>query len=93
METTTTGQGARDSRYPLGVAMVLTAGLCLSLGGVLLRSLETSDGWLVLFYRSIAFALTLLIVIGFRHGGRVAAPFRAIGPDPQSSKQGPERHR
>lgn len=69
----------RDSRYPLGVAMVLTAGLCLSLGGVLLRSLETSDGWLVMFYRSIAFALTLLIVVRFRHGGRVVASFRAIG--------------
>ena len=79
MDTTTTGRGARDSRYPLGVAMVLTAGLCLSLGGVLLRSLETSDGWLVMVYRSIAFTLTLLVFIGFRHKGRLAAPFRAIG--------------
>ncbi len=70
---------ARDSRYPLGVAMVLSAGFCLSLGGVLLRSLETSDGWLVMFYRSIAFFLTLLIVVAARHGGRVIAPFRAIG--------------
>ncbi len=79
MDTTTTGRDARHAHYPLGVAMVLSAGFCLSLGGVLLRSLETSDGWLVMFYRSIAFALTLLIVVRFRHGGRVVASFRAIG--------------
>ena len=79
LNTTTSGRGARHSRYPIGVAMVLTAGLCLSLGGVLLRSLETGDGWLVMFYRSIAFTLTLLMVIGYRHGGRLVAPFRAIG--------------
>jgi drug/metabolite transporter (DMT)-like permease len=79
IDPTPDSRGARDSRYPLGVVMVLTAGFCLSLGGVLLRSLETSDGWLVMFYRSIAFTLTLLIFVGFRHKGRVAASFLAIG--------------
>lgn len=59
--------------------MVLTAGFCLSLGGVVLRSLETSDGWLVMFYRSIAFTLTLLIIVGLRNRGRTIATFRAIG--------------
>ena len=63
-------RGARDSHYPLGVIMVLTAGFCLSFGGVLLRSMETSDGWLVMFYRSIAFTLTLLIVVALRSRGR-----------------------
>jgi drug/metabolite transporter (DMT)-like permease len=72
-------RGARDSHYPLGVIMVLTAGFCLSFGGVLLRSMETSDGWLVMFYRSIAFTLTLLIVVALRSRGRVAEAFLAIG--------------
>jgi drug/metabolite transporter (DMT)-like permease len=79
IDSITSDRGARDSRYPLGVAMVLTAGFCLSLGGVLLRTLETSDGWLVMFYRSIAFTITLLIFVCLCHKGRVIASFRAIG--------------
>lgn len=74
-----TATGARDARYPVGVAMVLTAGFCLSLGGILLRFIATADGWQVMFYRSVAFALTLLVVVAVRNRGRVVEPFRAIG--------------
>ncbi|MFP6744514.1 MAG: DMT family transporter [Alphaproteobacteria bacterium] len=65
--------------YGRGVAMVLVAGLCLSLGGVLLRVMDAASGWQVMFYRSMAFALTVFLFVAWRHRGRVAAPFRAIG--------------
>ncbi|MFP6740973.1 MAG: DMT family transporter [Alphaproteobacteria bacterium] len=68
-----------ESRYGLGVAMVLTAGLCLSIGGVLLRSMESATGWQVMFYRSITFALTVLVVVAWRYRGRTPEAFRAIG--------------
>ena len=70
---------ARDERYGVGVAMVLTAGFCLSLGGVLLRLLDSAGGWQVMFYRSIIFALTILVVVALRNRGRVAGAFRSIG--------------
>ncbi len=70
---------ALDERYSLGVSMVLTAGFCLSLGGVLLRLLESAGGWQVMFYRSITFALTILVVVVLRNRGQVTRAFRSIG--------------
>jgi drug/metabolite transporter, DME family len=72
-------QDVPESRYGLGVAMVLTAGSCLSIGGVLLRFMESATGWQVMFYRSITFALTVLVVVAWRYRGRTPEAFRAIG--------------
>lgn len=71
--------GHHDSRYPLGVALVLVAGICLSTGGVLLRTVEAADGWQILFYRSFTFLFTLLCYLCVVYRGRLVAPFRAIG--------------
>ncbi len=68
-----------QSRYGLGVTMVLTAGFCLSLGGVLLRLMDSASGWQVMFYRSITFALTVFVVVAWRYRGRTPEAFRAIG--------------
>ena len=59
--------------------MVLSAGFCLSIGGVLLRLMDSAGGWQVMFYRSITFALTVFVVVAWRHRGRVAEAFGAIG--------------
>lgn len=72
-------QDVLESRYGLGVAMVLTAGFCLSIGGVLLRFMDSATGWQVMFYRSITFALTVLVVVAWRYRGRTPEAFRAIG--------------
>ncbi len=72
-------QDVPKSRYGLGVAMVLTAGFCLSIGGVLLRFMDSATGWQVMFYRSITFALTVLVVVAWRYRGRTSEAFRAIG--------------
>lgn len=67
------------ARYPVGVATLLAAGVCLSISGLLVRAIEAADPWLVLFYRSWAFFFTVLIFVACRYRGRLATPFRRIG--------------
>lgn len=74
-----TGETSAGIGYPAGVAMVMAAGVCLSLGGLMLRHVEEADIWLVLFYRSISFFLTLLVFLTLRYRGRLREPFLAIG--------------
>lgn len=66
-------------RYRLGVTCILTATFFTSLAGILLRQIETADGWQILFYRSLAFIATMLLFILFRHGRRTPQAFLAIG--------------
>ncbi len=53
--------GARlhGRRYPLGVAMVAGAGVILSFIGLTIRHIEAADGWQILFYRSLGFAIAI----------------------------------
>ncbi len=59
--------------------MVLTAGVCLSLGGLIVRSMEAAGGWQIMFYRATAAVVTFLLYLAVRYRGRLAEPFRAIG--------------
>lgn len=70
-----------DNQYKTGVVMILTATLCLSLGGLILRNMEAADGWQVMFYRSISFVVTLLALLVYRYRGGLLAAFRATGTD------------
>ncbi len=72
-------RGLRGPMYPWGVAMAAGGGVCLSVGGLILRHIEGADGWQILFYRSVAFSLTLLAFLAIRYRGRLVAPFLAIG--------------
>jgi drug/metabolite transporter (DMT)-like permease len=47
------------------------AGVFLSSAGLLVRLVESADAWTVLFYRSIAFTLTVLVFMAVRESGRV----------------------
>ncbi|MFQ5544461.1 MAG: DMT family transporter [Acidiferrobacterales bacterium] len=69
----------KDSSYPRGVLMVLCAGICLSTGGLIIRHIETADGWQIMFYRATSFVVTLLIFLAVRYRGRVVQPFKSIG--------------
>ncbi|TDJ71774.1 MAG: DMT family transporter [Proteobacteria bacterium] len=76
---TTTQSTAKDSTYPHGVLMVLCAGICLSTGGLIVRHIETTDGWQIVFYRATFFVVTLLIFLAVRYRGRVVQPFKRTG--------------
>ncbi|MEE9158476.1 MAG: hypothetical protein V3U60_08845, partial [Gammaproteobacteria bacterium] len=69
----------KDSTYPRGVLMVLCAGICLSTGGLIVRHIETADGWQIVFYRATFFVVTLLIFLAVRYRGRVVQPFKRTG--------------
>lgn len=65
--------------YARGVVFVLAGGTCLSLGGVLIRHIETAGGWQIVFFRAIGFIITLSIYLALRHRRRFVASFLAVG--------------
>ncbi len=70
---------AHEPGYAAGVVMVLAAGVCLSFGGLIVRHIEAADIWLVVFYRSATFAVTILLYLTVVYRGRLIGPFLAVG--------------
>jgi len=70
---------AVDPDYAKGVVLVALAGVFWSLGGLLIRLIETASGWQIVLFRSIALVLTLGVIIALRHRGRLVAAFRDAG--------------
>lgn len=68
-----------ERRYGYGVSLVIVGGIFLSTSGILLRSLEAANGWQVLFYRGLAFSLTLFLLLLLRYRAGIGSAFRAIG--------------
>ncbi len=73
------GATAHDALYARGVVLVMTAGCFWSLGGILIRNIEYATSWQIVFFRSIALALTLFVVLTARHRHRVFKCFREAG--------------
>ena len=65
--------------HAYGVALALGGGVCLSMAGVLLRHIESADGWQILFYRSISFFITLLMILCFKYRRQTWYAFKATG--------------
>jgi len=63
----------------IGLFYAVLAALCASSAGLMLRHVESADGWTILFYRSISFVLVVLLFTAARHGRRLPHAFRAIG--------------
>ncbi len=68
-----------ERRYGYGVMLVIVGGIFLSTSGILLRNLESADGWQVLFYRGLAFSVTLFVLLLLRYRSGIVTAFRAIG--------------
>lgn len=62
-----------------GVALALGGGLCLSSAGILLRYIESADGWQILFYRSLTFFITMALVVAWRYRSGTLRAFVALG--------------
>jgi len=65
--------------YRRGIALVLLAGVCWSSIGLVIRLMQQARAWQVLFYRSIALCIFLLILIAVRNNGHVRTVFRKAG--------------
>ncbi|HMB76712.1 MAG TPA: DMT family transporter [Kiloniellaceae bacterium] len=62
-----------------GVFLVLLAGGFWSIVGLVVRLIDDASVWQILFYRSLALTLFLLVVISLKTRGRPMAAFRKAG--------------
>jgi len=65
--------------YRRGVLLVLVAGVCWSFMGLGIRFMDTANVWQILFYRSLALMLFLLLIISLRSAGRPLPVIRRAG--------------
>jgi drug/metabolite transporter (DMT)-like permease len=63
-----------------GLLLMIGAGTCWSTGGVLVRSIDLTDGWEIVFWRSLFMVLTLGAVLAVWHRGAVLRKFIDVGP-------------
>jgi DME family drug/metabolite transporter len=68
-----------EPAYRWGLALVMLAGVCWSTIGLGLRMIEEASVWQILFYRSLALAALLLVVMAIRSKGRALRSVRAAG--------------
>ena len=68
-----------ERRYALGASLVIIGGVFLSLSGIMLRNIESANGWQILFYRGLAFSSMLFLVLLLKYRKGSVDAFRAIG--------------
>ena len=57
----------------------MASGVFLSTAGIALRLVEQADGWQILFYRSLALSITILLILVFQKRSRFFDEFRGLG--------------
>jgi drug/metabolite transporter (DMT)-like permease len=57
----------------------VASGFFLSTAGIALRLVEQADGWQILFYRSLALSITILLILVFQKRSRFFDEFRGLG--------------
>ncbi len=57
----------------------MASGFFLSTAGIALRLVEQADGWQILFYRSFALSVTILLILVFQKRSRFFDEFRGLG--------------
>jgi len=65
--------------YRLGILQLVASGFFLSTAGIALRLVEQADGWQILFYRSLALSVTILLILVFQKRSRFFDEFRGLG--------------
>lgn len=58
---------------------MVSAGLCWSTGGILIRSVSVTDAWEVVFWRALFMAVFIGMFLTVRHRQRVIAQIGAVG--------------
>jgi drug/metabolite transporter (DMT)-like permease len=62
-----------------GIALMVGATLCWATAGILVRNMDTTDGWKITFWRSVFMTAFMIAVLGFQHGARLPKRVRAMG--------------
>ena len=66
-------------RRGYAMALMLLGSIVISFSGLAIRNIETADNWQINFYRSIAFGLSISIVLLFRYGKTGPQQLKGIG--------------
>ena len=64
--------------YRRGILQLVASGFFLSTSGIALRIIEEADGWQILFYRSLALSVTILLILVFQKGSKIFDEFRGL---------------
>ena len=70
----------QTDRYRLALLLVIASSVGNSGSGLILRSMDSADGWQIIFYRSCFLTLALGIVFVVQSGWRVRAAMRELRP-------------
>ena len=65
--------------YRRGILQLVASGFFLSTSGIALRIIEQANSWQILFYRSIALSVTILLILVFQKRSRFFDEFRGLG--------------
>lgn len=79
MTTLLAGLDEEGARLARGRALVLLATVFWSIGGPLVRFIESADAWQILFYRSASLLVFLMIYLALTEGWRLPQLFREAG--------------
>ena len=69
----------RQTDHRKGVLLMVSAALCWSLSGILVRKVSVSNPWEIVFWRSAFMTLFMLLVLSRWHGLAAVAKIRAVG--------------
>ena len=72
--------GVPASHYRLALLLVIASSVGNSANGLIVRSMDSADGWQIIFYRSCFLAIALGIVFVLQNGWRVRAALRELRP-------------
>ena len=62
-----------------GILLMTGAGLCWSTGGIFVRSVDITNSWEIVFWRSLAMAIVMTLILGVRYSGRVLQSLTSLG--------------
>ena len=66
--------------YRLALLLVIASSVANSASGLIVRSMDSADGWQIIFYRSCFLAMALGVVFIVQNGWRVQAALRELRP-------------
>lgn len=72
-------QEALPSRRGYAMGIMIFSSVLISFGGLIIRNMEVADAWQINFYRGIAFALAISLLVFFRYRRRTFLQVRRIG--------------
>ncbi len=69
----------RDPLFMRGVMIMVFTGLVLSTGGPIIRQIEDASGFQIVFWRSLAQAIFIFLILFVRDRGGIGKTFRGVG--------------